>query len=222
MAFFDCGGVRLMLSLPEHERRRRRAERSRRSSTTPSTTSSRRRRRSEGRGVVLRSSRRTCVARLPHADLWMAFLRDPDGHLLAIMSEVGEQRQAPRSRRPGPCGRNCRLRLPIDAAEAGLLIEAARGVEIALRPQRDLLVAGVAREADAFVDQPAADAEPARRRFDQQQPQLGDASSTCGPGTPSRRSRRARSAIQQRSPDGSKWSRKSAQIRATSASNRWS
>jgi hypothetical protein len=28
------------------------------------------------------------VARLPHADLWMAFLRDPDGHLLAIMSEV--------------------------------------------------------------------------------------------------------------------------------------
>jgi methylmalonyl-CoA/ethylmalonyl-CoA epimerase len=28
------------------------------------------------------------VARLPHADLWMAFLRDPDGHLLAIMSEA--------------------------------------------------------------------------------------------------------------------------------------
>ena len=28
------------------------------------------------------------VARLAAADLWMAFLRDPDGHMLAIMSEV--------------------------------------------------------------------------------------------------------------------------------------
>ena len=28
------------------------------------------------------------VARLPHADLWMAFLRDPDANLLALMSEV--------------------------------------------------------------------------------------------------------------------------------------
>jgi hypothetical protein len=31
------------------------------------------------------------VARLPHADLWMAFLRDPDGHMLAVMSEVARQ-----------------------------------------------------------------------------------------------------------------------------------
>jgi methylmalonyl-CoA/ethylmalonyl-CoA epimerase len=28
------------------------------------------------------------VARLPHADLWMAFFRDPDGNLAAITSEV--------------------------------------------------------------------------------------------------------------------------------------
>lgn len=30
------------------------------------------------------------VALLPHADLWMAFLRDPDRNLLAIMSEVAK------------------------------------------------------------------------------------------------------------------------------------
>jgi methylmalonyl-CoA/ethylmalonyl-CoA epimerase len=28
------------------------------------------------------------VARLPQADLWMAFLRDPDGQMLAIMREA--------------------------------------------------------------------------------------------------------------------------------------
>jgi methylmalonyl-CoA/ethylmalonyl-CoA epimerase len=28
------------------------------------------------------------VAKLPDHDLWMAFFRDPDGNLLALMSEV--------------------------------------------------------------------------------------------------------------------------------------
>src|ERR1700678_992885 len=28
------------------------------------------------------------VARLPHHDLWMAFLKDPDGNVLGLMSEV--------------------------------------------------------------------------------------------------------------------------------------
>jgi methylmalonyl-CoA/ethylmalonyl-CoA epimerase len=41
----------------------------------------------EARGVRFEQPAHV-VARLPHADLWMAFLRDPDGHLLAIMSEV--------------------------------------------------------------------------------------------------------------------------------------
>ena len=48
-----------------------------------------------------------------------------------------------------------------------------------LRPQPHAAVADLAREADALVDQPRADAEPARLRLDQQQPQLGDASSTA-------------------------------------------
>ena len=29
------------------------------------------------------------IARLPDHELWMAFFRDPDGNLLALMSEVG-------------------------------------------------------------------------------------------------------------------------------------
>lgn len=31
------------------------------------------------------------IARLPDHDLWMAFFRDPDGNLLALMSEVREE-----------------------------------------------------------------------------------------------------------------------------------
>ncbi len=55
MAFFDCGGIPLMLSLPE----------------TPEF---------EGEPHV--------VARLPAHTLWMAFCRDPEGNVLALMSEV--------------------------------------------------------------------------------------------------------------------------------------
>jgi methylmalonyl-CoA/ethylmalonyl-CoA epimerase len=86
MAFFDCGGIRLMLSLPE---------------TTGATQGQQfgsilyyavddieaAARALEARGVRFEQPVHV-VARLPHADLWMAFLRDPDGHLLAIMSEV--------------------------------------------------------------------------------------------------------------------------------------
>jgi methylmalonyl-CoA/ethylmalonyl-CoA epimerase len=86
MAFFDCGGVRLMLSRPE--------------TTGPSAGEQYASivyyavddiqlaaRALEARGVVFEAAPHL-VARLPHADLWMAFLRDPDRNLLAIMSEV--------------------------------------------------------------------------------------------------------------------------------------
>jgi len=64
--------------------------------------------------------------------------------------------------------------LLVDAAESGLLIQAARGIQVALRPKRDLRVAGLPREPDAFVDEPSADAQSARLRLDQQQPEFGD------------------------------------------------
>ena len=35
------------------------------------------------------------IAKLPDHELWMAFLRDPDGNLLALMSEVREGQPDP-------------------------------------------------------------------------------------------------------------------------------
>jgi catechol 2,3-dioxygenase-like lactoylglutathione lyase family enzyme len=86
MAFFDCGGVRLMLSLPEQ------------AGTDPGRQYNsilyyavddiqQAARALEARGVRFERPPHI-VARLPQADLWMAFLRDPDGHLLAIMNEA--------------------------------------------------------------------------------------------------------------------------------------
>jgi methylmalonyl-CoA/ethylmalonyl-CoA epimerase len=82
LAFFDCAGVRLMLSLPEGEStgaggavlyfRVRRIQ--------PSYAELRR------RGVTFLGEPHL-IARLPDHDLWMAFFRDPSGNLLAIMSE---------------------------------------------------------------------------------------------------------------------------------------
>src|SRR4051812_18506681 len=52
----------------------------------------------------------------------------------------------------------------------------ARGGELALRPERDPAVAGQPREADAFVDEPRADAEAARGRLDVEHAQFRDGS----------------------------------------------
>jgi methylmalonyl-CoA/ethylmalonyl-CoA epimerase len=86
MAFFDCGGVRLMMSLPEQTG----ADPGRQFASIIYYTVDdilEAARALEARGVLFETAPHI-VARLPHADLWMAFLRDPDGHLLAIMSEV--------------------------------------------------------------------------------------------------------------------------------------
>ena len=86
MAFFDCGGVRLMLALPEetgsHAGQRFGAilyyavDDIHRAAAALTA-----------RGVAFEQPPHI-VARLPQADLWMGFLRDPDGQLLAIMREV--------------------------------------------------------------------------------------------------------------------------------------
>ena len=86
MAFFDCGGIRLMLSLPEEGG----ADPGRQFTSIlyyavddihVAAAAL------EARGVVFEAAPHI-VAKLPHADLWMAFLRDQDGHLLAIMREA--------------------------------------------------------------------------------------------------------------------------------------
>ena len=83
MAFFDCGGIRLMLSLPE------KPEFDHPGSILyykvddikAAHTALR------GRGVPFEGEPHV-VAQLPAHDLWMAFCRDSEGNLLALMSEV--------------------------------------------------------------------------------------------------------------------------------------
>ena len=83
MAFFDCGGVRLMLGLPE------RPEHDHLASViyykvddiqAAFDAISSRGVRFEGKPHL--------IARLENHDLWMAFFRDADGNLLALMSEM--------------------------------------------------------------------------------------------------------------------------------------
>jgi methylmalonyl-CoA/ethylmalonyl-CoA epimerase len=86
MAFFDCGGVRLMMSLPE----RTGAVAGQRFGSilyysVPDVQAAAAI--LGARGVVFEQSPHV-VARMPHADLWMGFFRDPDDNLLAIMSEA--------------------------------------------------------------------------------------------------------------------------------------
>ncbi|MFP5286577.1 MAG: VOC family protein [Thermoanaerobaculia bacterium] len=83
MAFFDCGGVRLMISLPEgeaydhpgsilyykvHDIRAAYEEIKR-------------------RGAEFLGEPHL-VAKMPDHELWMAFLKDTEGNTLALMSEV--------------------------------------------------------------------------------------------------------------------------------------
>jgi methylmalonyl-CoA/ethylmalonyl-CoA epimerase len=83
LGFFDCGGVRLMLDAPA------RAQGENASSiiyyrvpdldAAFATLTS--------RGVVF-EAKPHLIAKLPDHELWMAFFRDPDGNLLALMSEL--------------------------------------------------------------------------------------------------------------------------------------
>ena len=90
MAFFDCDGVRLMISASEnpgetyssvvyfkvpdiHQAFRTLAARGATSEREPHL-----------------------IARMPDHDLWMAFFRDPDRNLLALMSEVPRDRSRDR------------------------------------------------------------------------------------------------------------------------------
>ena len=83
LGFFDCAGVRLMLDAPA------KAQAENYSSViyykvpdldTAFDTLS-------GRGVLF-EAKPHLIAKLPDHELWMAFFRDPDGNLLALMSEV--------------------------------------------------------------------------------------------------------------------------------------
>jgi predicted enzyme related to lactoylglutathione lyase len=83
LAFFDCGGIRLMLSLPEE------AEFDHPGSILYYKVED-----IQGTWAVLRDhgadlrGEPHLLARMPDHELWMAFFRDTEGNTLALMSEV--------------------------------------------------------------------------------------------------------------------------------------
>ena len=82
-AFFDCAGVRLMLSRPEA------SEVHGRGSVLYFKVDDihAEERMLTSRGVTFEKEPHL-IAKMPDHDLWMGFFRDPDGNLLALMSEV--------------------------------------------------------------------------------------------------------------------------------------
>jgi len=83
LAFFDCGGVRLLIELPpkpefDHD-----------SSVlyfaVPDIQSAHAKMKAEG---VKFEDEPHLIAKMPDHDLWMTFFRDSEGNLLALMSEV--------------------------------------------------------------------------------------------------------------------------------------
>jgi methylmalonyl-CoA/ethylmalonyl-CoA epimerase len=83
LAFFDCGGVRLMLDVPEEEEFKHPASiLYHKVDDIQGTWAALR-----GRGVDFRDEPHL-VARMPDHELWMAFFRDTEGNTLALMSEV--------------------------------------------------------------------------------------------------------------------------------------
>ena len=85
LAFFDCDGVRLMLSKPESKE-----------FDHPSSVLYFRVADINAAHETLRSrnvefiDEPHIVARMPDYDLWMAFFRDPDANIFALMAEVAK------------------------------------------------------------------------------------------------------------------------------------
>jgi methylmalonyl-CoA/ethylmalonyl-CoA epimerase len=83
LAFFDCGGVRLMLTLPESSEFDHPASIIYfRVADIHSAYAQ-----LQGRGVRFKDAPHL-IARLPDHELWMAFFDDAEGNTLALMSEI--------------------------------------------------------------------------------------------------------------------------------------
>jgi len=82
LAFFDCDGIRLMLSLPEKT-----AEGSSSVIYYKVADIQQAFQTLASRGVAFEGEPHL-IAKMPDHQLWMAFFRDPDRNLLALMSEV--------------------------------------------------------------------------------------------------------------------------------------
>ena len=82
MGFFDCGGVRLMLTAPEKPGEQFSSILYFKVPDIHAAFGA-----LTSRGAAFEAEPHL-VARLPAHDLWMAFFRDPDRNLLALMSEA--------------------------------------------------------------------------------------------------------------------------------------
>ena len=85
LGFFDCGGIRLMLTLPEGTSGTHASILYYKVADIQQACDV-----LSGRGVVFDGPAHL-IAKLPDHDLWMAFFRDPDSNILALMSEVPRQ-----------------------------------------------------------------------------------------------------------------------------------
>ena len=81
LAFFDCDGIRLMLSLPEGEFQHNGSVLYFKVAEIHSAYAE-----LQSRGVRFMGEPHL-IARLPDHELWMVFFRDPDGNPLALMAE---------------------------------------------------------------------------------------------------------------------------------------
>jgi len=82
MAFFDCGGTRLMLSRPEGTGSTYSSIVYYKTDDIQATAAA-----MQAQGAVFEQDPRM-IAKMPDHELWMAFLKDSEGNLLALMSEV--------------------------------------------------------------------------------------------------------------------------------------
>lgn len=83
LGFFDCNGIRLLLDAPaKNQGENYSSIIYYRVPNLPSACAA-----LKARGVIFEQEPEL-VARMPDHELWMAFFRDPDANLLALMSEV--------------------------------------------------------------------------------------------------------------------------------------
>jgi methylmalonyl-CoA/ethylmalonyl-CoA epimerase len=82
MAFFQCGEVRLMLSTPETDGATYSSILYFRVADIDAAAAG-----MKSRGVAFDRDPHL-IAKMPDHDLWMAFFRDPDRNVMALMSEV--------------------------------------------------------------------------------------------------------------------------------------
>ena len=90
LAFFDCGGIRLMLDAVKEKDTPERLSsliyyKVADLNATYETLVS--------RGVSL-DSKPHLIAKMPDHELWMAFFRDPDDNIFSILSEVRDRKDA--------------------------------------------------------------------------------------------------------------------------------